>query len=667
MALPDEKVDEIRYAVNMVELVGDYVNLKPSGNGYKGLCPFHNESTPSFHIDPEKKVYHCFGCNEGGDVFSFVQEMEGVGFLESARWLAERAGVSLEQSKAEEKAASRRESIYHALRSAARFFYRQRTQSERGAPARRYLSERDFDADTLKTFGVGYAPDSWDALLNAAQEQHIKPEVLHDAGLIIERKSGSGYYDRYRGRVIFPIFSHIGKVVGFAGRILDADADQPKYINSPETEVYHKSDVLYGLYQNKKSIRRQEKVWVVEGYTDVIRLHQAGINHSVATCGTALTPEHVNAIKRYAGEVVLLFDSDEAGVQAALDGFNKVLSQELDAYVAQLPEGHDPDSYIQERGADSLKLYISKNQENLPGFLVSHARESGQMDTPARRLRVQSDILAEIARIPSPNLRDEYIREASDILGKAPIVLREGLEQAREEYIQKRQRRSNYNRDNTAGSPEHGPETSHSTSGRPIPPPPPDGETYQKTGKSPNASEAASTAERQSPQPLPEEKLLLRLMIEKGSRMIQYVLSHMALDEFSEGPVRKLVQCLMDMYKEGNLDTDRIIQGKEGHELQKLAASVSIDEYTPSENWEHRRGIRVPRLNEHPYETAGSAMTLLKLDRVDDAIQEVKNDIYSASRKDNADLTDLQTRLTKLTNLRKHIHNRDYLNDPPTG
>ncbi len=283
MAIPDEKIEEVRTAVDLVEVAEDYVQLKQSGSRYMGLCPFHNEDTPSFSVDPDQNLYYCFGCQNGGDAFKFVQEIEGVGFLESVRMLADRYGVPLPEEETDPDAANEREAILHALRFAARFFYRQLTQSDRGRPALDYLRRRGFTPQTIKQFGLGYAPDEWDALLTVAEEEQIDRETLEKAGLIIERNDGSGYYDRYRGRIIFPIFSHIGKVLAFAGRILDPDdeRDQPKYINSPETEVYHKKEVLYGLHQAKQAIRKTDEVLLVEGYTDVISLSQAGVGNVV--------------------------------------------------------------------------------------------------------------------------------------------------------------------------------------------------------------------------------------------------------------------------------------------------------------------------------------------------------------------------------------------------
>lgn len=673
MAIPDEKVDEIRSTVDIVDVVGDYIRLKRSGQSYKGLCPFHDENTPSFHVNPDDNLYYCFGCQKGGDVFSFVQEMEGIGFLESARWLAERTGITLPQSDADAEAASQREAIYQALRIAGRFFYRQRTQSERGAPAQAYLSARDFTDETLKTFGVGYAPDEWDALLKHAKKEHVKPEVLHEAGLIIERNSGDGYYDRYRGRVIFPIFSHVGKVVGFAGRILDADADQPKYINSPETDVYHKSNVLYGLYQGKSAIRHEKEAWVVEGYTDVMALQQAGIEHVVATCGTSLTPKHVQMLDRYAQRVVLLFDGDEAGGRAAQSGLKTVMAEGLGAYAVTLPAGHDPDSYVREHGADALHAHVANTRSDLPQFMVDQAHAAGRMSTPEGRVEVQRDVVAAIAEIPDPNLRREYVRQAADVLDVPPGDLLVQLEKQRDELQAKKQRRQqrkqrNQQRNRQQDGQRYQQQTHRSQRpSAPRPQPPPPNDDVPANNRDRHASPEPNGAER-PPQVLPEERLLLRLMLEKGARMIRYVLQHMALDEFSEGPVRDLVNCLMHMYKNGDVRTERIEQGKEGKTLQQLAASVRVDAYSPSENWERRRNIRVPRMNERPYEAAASAMTYLKLDRVDEALDAVRTQLHSADRSGNDDaVTSLQNRLMKLHKLRKHVKSQAYLNAPPTG
>ncbi len=316
MRIPEETIEAIRAAIDIVEVVGEYVPLRRRGANWFGLCPFHEEKTPSFSVNPHLGIFKCFGCGRGGDVFAFIQQIEHVSFVEAVRMLAERAGIPLPDG--EEEADDPRPALYHALRFAARFYFEQLTQSEAGQVARAYLKQRGIHPEAVRRFGLGYAPNAWDALLKAATEAGIRSEVLEQAGLVLPRKERGGYYDRFRHRLMFPIFSHTGRVVGFGGRLLEPDPEQPKYINTPETPVYHKGRILYGLYQARQALRTQEEAILVEGYTDVIALHQAGIEHVVATSGTALTPDQARLLARYVRRVVLLFDADAAGQQAAL-------------------------------------------------------------------------------------------------------------------------------------------------------------------------------------------------------------------------------------------------------------------------------------------------------------------------------------------------------------
>ncbi|NNE70797.1 MAG: DNA primase, partial [Rhodothermales bacterium] len=272
MRITDDTIEQVRSSADVVDVVGEYVRLKKRGSNYVGLCPFHSEKTPSFNVNPSLGIFKCFGCGEGGDVFSFISRMENLSFPEAVGVLAERVGITIESGQPDEDA-SAREAILHALQFAARFFYQQLTQGDGGSVARDYLAGRQIDPEMVKRFGIGYAPDAWDGLLKAATGAGISEGMLEQAGLILQRRDGSGHYDRYRHRLIFPILSHVGKVLGFGGRILEKADDQPKYINSPETEVYHKSRVLYGLYHAKNAVRGREEVILVEGYTDVVALH----------------------------------------------------------------------------------------------------------------------------------------------------------------------------------------------------------------------------------------------------------------------------------------------------------------------------------------------------------------------------------------------------------
>jgi DNA primase len=669
MPIPDEKIEEVRAAADIVDVAGDYVQLKRSGSRFMGLCPFHSEDTPSFSVDPEKNLYYCFGCQNGGDVFKFVQEIEGVGFLEGVRMLAERYGIPLPEEETDPEAANEREAILHALRFAARFFYRQLTQADRGRPALDYLRERGYTPSTIKEFGLGYAPDEWDALLTAAEDEQIDVETLEKAGLVIERNDGSGYYDRYRGRIIFPIFSHIGKVLAFAGRILDPDGDrdQPKYINSPETEVYHKKDVLYGLHQAKRPVRQTDEVLLVEGYTDVISLSQAGVENVVASSGTALTEGQVQTLHRYAKRVLLLYDADEAGGRATMRGMDRVLEQGMGAYAVELPEGNDPDDFVQAHGGEAFAEYIEEHRQDLPSFAYQRARRAGELETPEDRVETQRSIITSVARIPDPNLRREYVTRTSEVVGVPDADLFRMLEEERErleKQARRRRERESRRQERAAPSRSEAPRSSKTSTAEGAPasasggnrpqPPPPDGPGTDAEAEPPGAPAG----------PLPEERVLLRLMLEQGTRMIEHVLGHMALDEFTDGAPRALVQTLVEMYQNDDVRPQAILDGEHGDRLQRLAASAMMEEHEASTNWAEREDIPVPELNDRPYEAAESAMKLLKMDRVNDAIEQIRERAYEATQDgDEERMQRLQQKMMSLQELRKQIERGAFLED----
>jgi len=654
MSIPDEKVEEVRAAADVVDVANDYVQLKRSGSRFMGLCPFHNEDTPSFSVDPEKNLYYCFGCQNGGDVFKFVQEIEGVGFLESVRVLADRYDIPLPDESAEgREEANERESILHALRFAARFFYRQLTQTDRGRPALDYLRERGYEPSTVKQFGLGYAPDEWDALLTAAEDEQLDVETLEKAGLVVERNDGSGHYDRYRGRIIFPIFSHIGKVLAFAGRILDESKDQPKYINSPETAVYHKKEVLYGLHQAKRTIRQTDEVLLVEGYTDVISLSQAGVENVVASSGTALTEGQVETLHRYAKRVLLLYDADEAGSRATMRGMDRVLEQGMGAYAVELPEGDDPDDYVQAHGGEAFLDYVDENRQDLPSFVYQRARRTGELETPEDRVEVQRSIIESVARIPDPNLRREYVTHTSEVVGVPDADLFRMLEEERERLEQQARRRQK--REAKRQEREQQAQEQHADAAAAPQPPPP---------SEPPADDDAEPSSTPPAAPLPEERVLLRLMLEQGTRMVEFVLGNMALDEFTEGPTRELVRTLVDMYRNDTVHAEAIHNGEHGEALQRLAASVSVEEHEASEKWAEREDIPVPKLNDRPFEAAESAMKLLKTDRVSEAIEQIRERAYEATQRgDEEQMQQLQQKMMSLQKLRKSIERGEFLND----
>lgn len=623
MYIPDEKIEEVRAATDLVEVVGDYVRLKRRGSNYLGLCPFHNEKTPSFNVSPSMGIFKCFGCGVGGDVFQFVMRVEHVGFPEAIRSLAERAGIPLPEER-QDAGDGEVEAILHALRFAARFFYAQLTQSEAGLPALDYLRGRGFTAATIKRFGLGYAPDRWDGLLEAAAAQHIPPDVLEGAGLVLPRRDGAGHYDRFRGRVIFPIFSHVGKVLGFGGRILTAEKDQPKYINSPETRVYSKSHVLYGLYQARQAIRKHEEAILVEGYTDVMALHQAGVEHVVASSGTALTADQVKLLGRYARRVLLLYDADAAGAGAALRGIDLILTHGLSAYAVALPPGDDPDAFVKAHGGEAFQAYVQKHRQDFVAFKHQQALRSGVMDTPDGSAEAMRGVVASVALMPDPLLQESYLRRAAEVLGVPDIRLYEVLGD-----LSKGRRR-------TAPRPPAAPA---------IPPP----DDPLPEAAAPPALEA-----------LPEEKLLLRLMLEHGTPMVELILGNMSLEEFTQGPLREAMALFLTMYESGEVVPQRFLDGSFSPHLQHLAAEVLMDQHEVSQNWKEKLEIKVPRLNQDPRQCAADAMTYLKLDRIKEALAVVARDIHRATEQ-GGDLRPLQERMMALHELRKRIERREYL------
>lgn len=627
--IPQETIEEVRSRTDIVDVVSDYVQLKKRGSNFIGLCPFHKEKTPSFNVNPAREIYKCFGCGVGGDVFNFVTEVESLSFPEVVRLLADRAGVLIPEKDEPSEDASETEAVYHALRFAAKHFFNNLTQSHVAKDARNYLTARGVSSESVKYFGLGFALNKWDDLLKEAEKSHVDLGILEKAGLIIPRKEKDGFYDRYRNRIIFPIVSHVGKVLGFGGRTVDPE-DEPKYINSPETAVYNKSSVLYGLYQARQEIRGQEEVLLVEGYTDVIALHQEGIPNSVATCGTALTEEQVRLLSRYAKRIVLLYDADLAGVRAAVRAIDLILSMGLAAYAVALPDGEDPDSFVTKHHRDGFGTFMTEHREDFVHFMLSRARLAGKMDTPEGQADIQRAILRSISKIPDPLVRESYLKLASDALGIPDMELRAVLN------------------DMTA---------SRSRAARKQ-------QVFQEKGAgTKKEQQAVITASRKTPgRVLPEETTLLKLMLEEGLPLIELILGNTALSDFTEGPTREMADHLVRMHEKGSVDQKAFISGEYGDDMRELSTELLTADIEPSVNWERLRNIPVPKLNDDAYEAAKSAMMFLKLDRIDETIVVQKDKIYRAEQA-GEDVLGLQKEMIELHEMRKMIAERKFIRD----
>ncbi len=414
MKVSSDQLDRIREATNIVDLVAEHVRLKKRGRNFIGLCPFHNEKTPSFNVLEDRGIFKCFGCGKGGDVFSFVMEMEALTFPEAVRKLAERAHIEIEgsQAEADEAARSERETLMNVLREAAAFYYRV-LRSAAGADAKNYLRSRGLDEDIQRTFGLGFAPPASGELLQHFVQQGTSAQKLERVGLVARRDSGE-YYERFRARVMFPVFNATGRIVGFGGRVLpNASKEFAKYINSPDTEIYHKSQILYGLFQAKDAIRRAGYAILVEGYADVLAVVQSGTQNVVAASGTSLTVEQLQLLKRYTSNIVLLFDADTAGKNATMRGIELAIEAGFDVSTVILPAGDDPDSFIRARGSDAFRSAVDHRQS----FIETKAQifeEQGAFRDPAAMAAAVRSIVETISKVPDAIKRALFIQKLGE-------------------------------------------------------------------------------------------------------------------------------------------------------------------------------------------------------------------------------------------------------------
>ncbi len=432
-----KSIDEVFERVRIEEVVQDFVNLKRRGSNLTGLCPFHHEKTPSFSVSPTRNIYKCFGCGKGGDSVKFVMEHEGYDYPEAIRHLANKYGIQLEETQQDAEsilAEKERETVYKVLDFALKFFQKQLLDTEEGQVAGlNYFKERGFRNKSIEGFGLGYAPQSPDAFVGEALKAGFTKEILQRAGLITQ---GDG--DFFRHRVIFPIFNISGKVIAFAGRQLISSKRSPKYMNSPETEIYIKRKVLYGLFHAKKAIREEDNCFLVEGYTDVISLHQAGIENVVASSGTALTPEQIRLIKRYANRITVLYDSDPAGIKAAMRGLDLILEENLDVRLVLLPEGEDPDSFVQKSGLSGFQDYLKHNGKDFILFKTNLLLKEAGSD-PMRKAALVKDLVETLARIPEAIKRATFIQECAHLMKiDEQILVRETNKAVAEFLKQKR-------------------------------------------------------------------------------------------------------------------------------------------------------------------------------------------------------------------------------------
>ncbi|MBM7097092.1 DNA primase [Bacillus sp. H-16] len=429
MRIPQEKIEEIRKSQDIVDVIGDYVQLKKQGRNMSGLCPFHGEKTPSFSVSPDKQLYHCFGCGAGGNVFSFIMEIEGVSFVESVGKLAERAGIPLPEAPGQtpENSKEQRRTRYwvEAHKLAAKLYQHVLLQTDEGKEAKQYLEERGFDEETIKEFQLGFAPDSWDFLTSFLSKRNYNMDEMIEAGLLARRDFDGKPFDRFRGRIMFPIWDRKGQTVGFSGRVLGSG--HPKYMNSPESDLFNKSQLLYAFNRARPSIRKKNEVILFEGYADVISAYRVGIDNGVASMGTALTDRQIKMLKRNADKAVLCFDFDDAGQNATYKNAEMLESAGMNVRVAKLEEGLDPDDYINRHGGKKFKEEVLEGSLTLMGFKFRYFRKGLNLQDEGDQIEYVEKMLSEVSKLNRAVERDHYIRQLAEEFNLSLDALKQEL------------------------------------------------------------------------------------------------------------------------------------------------------------------------------------------------------------------------------------------------
>ncbi|WP_368504793.1 DNA primase [Alkalihalophilus sp. As8PL] len=411
--IPEEKIEQIRKTTDIVEVISDYVQLKKQGRQYTGLCPFHGEKTPSFSVSQDKQLYHCFGCGAGGNVFSFLMEHEGYSFVDAAKQLADRANIELPVSNQREaNPNSPQKMMMDGHELAAKLYHHVLTLTEEGSGGREYAKARAFQKEQLEHFQIGFAPNRWDSLKIILEKKEFNLDVMANAGLLGTRESDQGHYDRFRNRLMFPIWDGQGKVIAFGGRSIGDE--KPKYLNSAETPIFHKSKILYAIHLARPSIRKENAAILFEGYVDVVAAWGAGVKNGVATLGTALTEEQAKLLRRNAETVTLCYDSDRAGIEAAFRSAGILEQVGCHVKIALMPEGLDPDDFIRKFGADRFKTDVIGASLSLMAFKMRFLRKGKNLQDEGERLRYIEEVLTEIASLPRAVERDHYLRQVAE-------------------------------------------------------------------------------------------------------------------------------------------------------------------------------------------------------------------------------------------------------------
>ena len=611
--IPKETVDKIIESSRIEDVVGDFVSLKRRGTSMIGLCPFHNEKTPSFHVSVSKGIFKCFGCGKGGDSLRFIMDHEKASYPEALRYLAAKYSIEIaevENTPEEQAINDRRESLYIVSGFASRFFQQQMFETEEGKSiGLSYFKERGFRDDIIKKFELGYSPDVWDALTTGAVSEGYNIQFLEETGLVI-RKENEKFYDRFRGRVMFPIHSFTGRVIGFGGRTLKTDKAVPKYVNSPESDIYHKSNVLYGLSFAKKAIRDLDNCYLVEGYADVLSVHQAGIENVVASSGTSLTVEQIRLIRRFTENITILYDGDEAGIKASLRGLDMILEEGLNVKVVLFPDGDDPDSFVQKFGSAAFKTHVEESKKDFILFKTSILLKDAGKD-PIKRAGIIREVVESIAKIPDGIKASVFVRECSSLL-----------------QIEERVLISELNKIRAAKN-----KSSYQSERQPSPNIAPEPDFAEIPGSSSDTDEA-------------QEKEIVRLLLNYGHELVHwdgitdtyiapYVIGNLTDVTFEHPLCIRVIDEYKKQLEDGDLPSEQDFIKHSDHQIADLAITMVSSPYVLSENWYAKRKIYVKNESEDLRSTILGGIFHLKKRKVDRILKKIRDEIQAENDADN--------------------------------
>lgn len=610
-----ETIDEVMNRLDIVDVISDFISLKRSGQNYKALSPFNNEKTPSFFVVPARGIFKDFSSGKGGTAVTFVMEHEGMSYPEAIRYLAKKYGVEIKEDAQSDEAReqqSERDGLYILMNFAKDYYKRNLLETEEGKGiGLSYFRERGFNDRTIQKFELGYALDGWSNLMDEAVKSSYNEELLEKAGLVVKNEEGR-VYDRFRGRVIFPVHNLSGKVIAFGARMMGKEKNQPKYINSPETEIYHKSNVLYGMYQGKNSIRQKDSCFLVEGYTDVISMHQADVENVVASSGTALTEEQIKLIRRFTENVTVLFDGDAAGIKAALRGIDLILKGGLNVRVVLLPDGEDPDSYSRKVGTAEFHKYLATHVQDFISFKSGlYAREAGS--DPIRKAESIKEIVSSIALIPDPVKRSVYIQETSHQLKIGEPVL---LTELNKLIVQERRSREKDYRPPQGSLAEIAPEATQETAPQSVDP-----------------ADMVYYNERET----------IRLLLNYAEdtidehQLAEYLLHELEDVQFSNKVFREIHDTFEAQLKKGKVPDSRYFLEAGSPEVQQVVTALITDRYEISPHWKEKYHIYFPHEGEILKDVALTNVLRLKFRVVQKMMEENLAKVRTSEEEGNWD------------------------------